>query len=233
MVGLPCISWFVRMFIPASWQLDEQVLGSPLRVPFEIPYELIREGDLPVEYPDEPICFDFLFTDGSHSCNQWLLDMLCAGMIHPVACLLPARSAADRTLPDFGLPRLACDFACPASWLPLLHAVVGVLDGLMHNCYGDIMEVLPRGEAHLGLIEINAENIPDFLGRVERWLGARIGTHFRSCILIIKTCSVEQASNILNKIEPLLFTKEEGGLVFQLTPVDSAKSPSVVILFRH
>lgn len=223
-------AFLIRLFVPANWQLDEQALGTS---PTFTGFEIIHESHFP-RLPYFGACFDFLFTDGSPSCNHWLTGLQQAGIIDEVACLLHAHDAKAHTLPDCKLPRLACNFADPASWLPLLHTIGGVLEGLMTDVnYGSIKKALPRGDARLELVEISAESFSSLKERVTAWLETCTNAPLRSFIWIIRTHYLEQWGELFELLDQQLYSDALEALEAQHGYLNESAPPSISLLLRY
>ena len=224
----PPFSYVSRLFVPHAWALDVKGLGHP---PIGASFELIREGAKPRQWPGISFCFDFLFFDGSASCIDWLSELKQEEVFHPVVFLLHEHSRPPATWKPMALPRLACDFNTPSSWLPLLHATHQVMHGLLTgtSC-GDVMRIFPQTSARIELVRLHAESFKALQERVCHWLQQGPGPAASSAIFIVSTPTIAQANALAELMEPFLAETE---FEFQVAACAAHTGPSLTLVLRY
>lgn len=221
-------SYVSRLFVPHAWALDVKELGHP---PIGASFELIREGARPRRWPGNSICFDFLFFDGSASCIDWLSELKQEEVFHPVVFLLHEHSRPPATWKPMALPRLACDFNTPSSWLPLLHAPHQVMGGLlMGTSYGHVMRIFPQTSARIELVRLHADSCKELQERVCHWLQQGPGPAASSAIFIVSTPTFAQANALAELMEPFF---AETDVEFQVAACAAHTGPSLVLVLRY
>lgn len=223
------ITWLARLFVPAGLMLDEAEL-DPL--PFEARFEIVREGTSPVQRPQEALvtCFDFLFYDGSCSCQEWMQGLMQAGRLDPITFLLHPGGLPLESVKAWGLPMLRCELADPSTWQGLPQAIYQMLAGIIQSNYGEIREVLARPAARLALVSASAGSSD----AVSRSVAVAIDGHPRAALcsglVIAHGPSLEAMTGILDEVYRLF--GEEADLLQQFSPNPDGLGVTLVLCYE-